>query len=183
MSERILKSLFLAARTSALTWRSRNILHASGFVSLASGCVYLGPASSDCTGINFHSDHSRRRLHAIPSDITRSSWSVHAQDNNLGPQTVANSPGNEKEGTQIWDQISEIRRQLNYAGEAITDGVQKRLQSQEGRVVLSLIATNVLVFALWKILPTSFMVRHFASSLEAMRRGRVWTALTCNFSQ
>jgi hypothetical protein len=48
---------------------------------------------------------------------------------------------------------------------------------------LQLIGVNVAVFAMWKVLPTSFMLRHFASSLEAMRRGRVWTTVTANFSQ
>jgi len=49
-------------------------------------------------------------------------------------------------------------------------------------VVWSLIAANGAVFMLWRTDP-SFASKHFVVSLDSLRSGRVWTAVTSAFSQ
>lgn len=60
--------------------------------------------------------------------------------------------------------------------------VVKRVNSEGGASVVYITAANIAVYLLWKGAPTNFMVRHFANSLESIRRGRVWTSFTSNFS-
>ena len=49
-------------------------------------------------------------------------------------------------------------------------------------MIWSLIGANGLVYLYWKLDPYSAS-KHFVVSLESMRSGRVWTALTSAFSQ
>lgn len=57
-----------------------------------------------------------------------------------------------------------------------------KLDTREGRTIAGIIGLNAVVYGLWKIAPTSFMVRHFTCSLESMRLRRAHTALTSIFS-
>lgn len=68
------------------------------------------------------------------------------------------------------------------AADGVRVAVERRAETREGRALLGVVAANAAVYALWKVAPATFMVRHFTSSLEAIRRGRVWTAVTANFS-
>lgn len=65
----------------------------------------------------------------------------------------------------------------------VSDFIDNRVSTPQGRCVLALMAANICVYGMWKVLPSAWMTRHFASSLEAMRKGRVWTAVTSSFSQ
>lgn len=64
---------------------------------------------------------------------------------------------------------------------SVEKGIESRRNSEDGRAILNVMAINAAVYGLWKVAPANFMVRHFASSLDAMRR-RPYTALTANFS-
>jgi membrane associated rhomboid family serine protease len=75
-----------------------------------------------------------------------------------------------------------IAGRVCQAARGVRQAVERRAETEEGRTLLRLIAANVAVYAAWKVAPATFMVRHFASSLEAMRRGRVWVTVTANFS-
>lgn len=56
------------------------------------------------------------------------------------------------------------------------------LNLNETNVIWALIAANGAVFMLWRIDPY-FATKHFVVSLESLRSGRIWTALTASFSQ
>lgn len=49
-------------------------------------------------------------------------------------------------------------------------------------VVLTLIALNIVVFVLWRMLPEQFMVEQFSVSWTGLSEGRIWTLLTSEFS-
>ena len=69
---------------------------------------------------------------------------------------------------QPWESWSSVRRRW--------------LNLNDSNVVWALIAANGAVFLLWRIDPY-FASKHFVVSLESLRSGRIWTALTASFSQ
>jgi len=59
---------------------------------------------------------------------------------------------------------------------------QARFNPDASKVIWSLIAVNGAVYMLWRVDPY-FAARHFVVSLDSLRAGRFWTALTAAFSQ
>lgn len=182
MSCRFVWSLGRAAAKVANNPSNIRVLHTASFCALSFGCIRLTPVEQTTLG-----NHSQTPdLPDVRTKCTESlpEWSLSARKNDtIHCTVVAQAPNDEYEGSFVSNQLKVARRHLERLQEGAVEGIRHRWKTEEGRVVLSIIAANLVVLALWKVLPTSFMVRHFASSLEAMRRGRVWTALTCNFSQ
>lgn len=63
--------------------------------------------------------------------------------------------------------LSDAFGRVDAVRRRVVRGVRDRWQSDEGRVVLSLIAVNACVYALWKVAPTSFMVRYVRARYSA----------------
>jgi hypothetical protein len=154
-------------------------------LALASGCISVKSSVSGTDDNILGNDPIARSSllrgnHACTQEASsfESRW-----PSSLVVVSSINEGGDDDAGTPISERARNIVRGVRRAGIGFLDGIERRWQTEGGRVVLQLIGTNVAVFALWKVVPTSFMLRHFASSLEAMRRGRVWTTVTANFSQ
>lgn len=173
-----------AQRVSGLRWcqrdfsSARTAVPAIGAFSLASGLVRVGPVEGE---------HGCRFLESSSWEIGDVAWSK-PPIAGLGEVSVlSESDGGEPKDRRGADgsasrTMSLALARLQEVSRGAQRGVVERWATVEGRMILQVIGTNVAVFALWKVLPASFMVRHFASSLEAMRRGRVWVTLTSNFS-
>jgi membrane associated rhomboid family serine protease len=149
------------APSAAPGGRGQAVVRAAGVLGLASGCIQLSPSDAE--------DASAPRA-AVMLRAAGPAASASAS----APATTL-SYGYPDTGGAV------VQRARQLAAD-VARGAERRWETDEGRAVLRLVGLNVAVFALWKVAPASFMVRHFASSLEAMRRGRVWVTVTANFS-
>jgi membrane associated rhomboid family serine protease len=171
------------------------LLHVSTTAALATGCVSLpvrvekefsalkGLHASTETGLHASTETETGDT-ALGSILIRGAAKRFA---GIDAASIAERGDNDLDSLPGEDvdeesRFARILQRVKDIGEGAADGVDQRLGTREGRAILGVIGTNVAVFCLWKVLPSPVMVRHFTSSLEAMRRGRVWTALSSNFS-
>jgi membrane associated rhomboid family serine protease len=151
-------------------------MHASTAIALATGCVSATESGEDVS--TSHAATDATEALGIGLRLTCASSAAESDDRYDAA----------RQRLRIFaDKYSDGR--LAYAVQRVTEmregaaaGIERRLQTREGRTVLGFIGANIAVYCAWKVLPSAFMVRHFTSSLEAMRRGRVWTALMANLS-
>lgn len=80
------------------------------------------------------------------------------------------------------DEGEALLRGARRVGLAAGDRVREAANDAAERPVLGLVVANVVVHALWRVLPPRVMVRHFTSTVEALRAGRAHTLATANFS-
>lgn len=155
----------------------------AGVFSLASGLIRLGPLEDTPSPSASPSPaFPELRDLASPKGLGLISASdARGEDGCEGGRRVYSAYSGSADGPSsgalgaVWARVQQVSRHVER-------GFAERWATTEGRLILQVMGVNFAVLALWKVLPASFMVRHFASSLEAMRRGRVWVTLTSNFS-
>jgi hypothetical protein len=173
----------LIARHSLITEAAGRFSRSGLALGLGSGCIVVSGAQKE---EEFPADHGR--TYGLPGTSRDPSFLWRRACNpNISISLLKTVPsvneGEDGANVPVSERIRNISKRVRRVGVGILDDIEGRWQTDNGRVVLQLIGANVAVFALWKVLPSSVMLRHFSSSLEAMRRGRVWTTITANFSQ
>jgi hypothetical protein len=173
----------LIARHGLVTEAAGRLSRSGLALGLASGCIVVSGVQNE---EERPADHGRNYDRPDTSRDPSFLWSRACNANTSIPflKTVPSvNEGEDGVNVPVSERIRNVSKRVRRIGIGLLDDIERRWQADNGRVVLQLIGANVAVFALWKILPTSVMLRHFSSSLEAMRRGRVWTTITANFSQ
>ena len=145
-------------------------------------CQILGKWMTDCSkGAKYSSVKSDPGAVSIFGRSLVSSASAIVRTTTVQPRAVTGGLNN-----LGWMQLRSLRHMTfpprHQPWGAWSSAGHRWLNLNDSTVIWALIAANGAVFMLWRIDPY-FATKHFVVSLESLRSGRIWTALTASFSQ